>query len=641
MKGTTLHAITFHSEPDMRTLLSLLTALSLTLPQAAWAAAGDAIKGLGYRTKKYHVSYELHPDSKNVITTSVVTQVLDEKLLESMKTFTITYSTSAEEVSVIEALTIKADGTKREVPKSNYQLEVNSSQEEGVPPAFSDETVLTIVFPELEVNDSVSVVFKKVQKEQFFPGHFAMAQSFSVSRPYESVIVDVDAPQAMPLKTSIHKLKEEFRKEENGRQKMRWTFTNPTPVETDFGPHSVYTWGDEPSFIMSSFPSYKDIATSYGERATKKAAVTERIKLLADQLVKGETKQEEVVRALYEWVSKNITYAGNCIGIGAVVPRDLDFVLDNKMGDCKDHATLLQALLNAKGIPNTQALIGAGPIYTLPSPPLVTAVNHVISYIPSLDLFLDATAQDHPFGSIPSVLEGKPVLLVDGFQDGLKAKSKKAEVRKQLVDGKLEYLPDGSIKGTTDVTLFGQAAHFASIGFEKMTPEKKEEFAKQLERSLGEGSSSQMKYDYKENSRDQFKIGYSYTMPNVIKIGSAMGLEISLPFSPSAISAEVRHKGDKPIRTYDFKCSGFETEERYSITFPEKTKILAIPDPVNVKNEYIEYSSSYALEGRTVTAIRKMVDRTPGPTCKPSVDELYREAGEVIRGDIEAQIVVK
>ena len=30
------------------------------------------------------------------------------------------------------------------------------------------------------------------------------------------------------------------------------------------------------------------------------------------------------------------------------LPRDLTFVLDNKMGDCKDHATLLQALLAAK-----------------------------------------------------------------------------------------------------------------------------------------------------------------------------------------------------------------------------------------------------------------------------------------------------
>ena len=37
------------------------------------------------------------------------------------------------------------------------------------------------------------------------------------------------------------------------------------------------------------------------------------------------------------------------MGIGAVVPRDMDVVLDAKMGDCKDHATVMQALLASHG----------------------------------------------------------------------------------------------------------------------------------------------------------------------------------------------------------------------------------------------------------------------------------------------------
>lgn len=87
-------------------------------------------------------------------------------------------------------------------------------------------------------------------------------------------------------------------------------------------------------------------------------------------------------RALYDWVATHITYAGNCIGIGAVVPRDLPFVLDNRMGDCKDHATLLQALLAARGIKSTQALVNAVPkqMKVLSVPDNLKIANGFLSY---------------------------------------------------------------------------------------------------------------------------------------------------------------------------------------------------------------------------------------------------------------------
>ena len=76
-------------------------------------------------------------------------------------------------------------------------------------------------------------------------------------------------------------------------------------------------------------------------------------------------RPRERARLLYEWVSRNITYGGNCIGVGAVVPRDLDVVLDNRMGDCKDHATLLQSLWSAAGLRSEQVLVNAGEQYDL------------------------------------------------------------------------------------------------------------------------------------------------------------------------------------------------------------------------------------------------------------------------------------
>ena len=80
------------------------------------------------------------------------------------------------------------------------------------------------------------------------------------------------------------------------------------------------------------------------------------------------------------------------------------------MGDCKDHTTLLQALLAVKGIASTPVLINSGDAYTLPEVPAVDIFNHVINYVPSLDLYADSTARYTSFGLLPFDDSGKPVI---------------------------------------------------------------------------------------------------------------------------------------------------------------------------------------------------------------------------------------
>ena len=110
-------------------------------------------------------------------------------------------------------------------------------------------------------------------------------------------------------------------------------------------------------------------------------------------------------------MQKEISFAGNCLSGGDVVPRDTEFVLNMKRGDCKDHATLLQAMLSSAGIPSTQALIDRGEMYELPELPCWQAFNHVINYLPDFKTFVDATSTRSPFGELPSQERGKAVLL--------------------------------------------------------------------------------------------------------------------------------------------------------------------------------------------------------------------------------------
>ena len=84
-------------------------------------------------------------------------------------------------------------------------------------------------------------------------------------------------------------------------------------------------------------------------------------------------------------MKKNIRYVGVYLSAGRVVPHDAASVLRNKFGDCKDKATLMAALLAAKGIASEQVLINFGNAYTLPDPPNMAAFNHVILYLPEFE----------------------------------------------------------------------------------------------------------------------------------------------------------------------------------------------------------------------------------------------------------------
>ncbi len=230
---------------------------------------------------------------------------------------------------------------------------------------------------------------------------------------------------------------------------------------------------------MSSFESQREIVQRYVERAAPKAAVTPRIQALADQITQGVEGPQAQAQALFDWVAREINYAGNCVGIGAVVPRDLPVVLDNRMGDCKDHATLLQALLQSRGIASHQVLVNAGSMFNLPPVPVVSMVNHVINYVPSLGLFLDSTDSETLFGDLPVTVQDKPVLAA---ADGVPARTPKEPGRaSQQVKAVYRIAADGSFQGEVKLQAQGRFGQQMRVGLKALN---KDQFGSGCEAAL-------------------------------------------------------------------------------------------------------------------------------------------------------------
>ncbi len=572
--------------------------------------------------------------------------VLREDAVESLKQHTINYSTSAEKIEVLEAYTTKADGRRIDAAKNNFQLNVNSGRK-GAPPAFSDQSSLTVVFPDVAVGDTVTVVYNRVITDPLFPKQFSSLWSFTKDVIYDDARISYSIPLSLNAKYKNYGLTEIMNKQENGRQLLSWTFKNLDVKRKKYSETPIKEIGDDPGVAISTFPSYAALAESYGARANPKAKVTDQIQALADGITKGKTTPREQAKALYDWEIDNMTYAGNCIGIGSVVPRDLDFVLKNKMGDCKDHATLLQALLSAKGITSTQALIGVNDIYKLPDIPLVEIINHVINYIPSLDIYADATS-GMSFDFLDRRISGKPVLLVNGYKDG--TTTPKYPTVQYKIDAKVTIAEDGTADGITTIATTGPrgASHDFQQQIKNMTSKKlKEESEDALEHSGYQGTVTMDSGTWDEKTMT-YTVSVRYHYQDYAHIGTPGAINVEPPFSHQIIGTSISQvmqglaQKDSDKLTHGFLCHvGALAEENYQYVFPKNMNILAVPSDVSASTNVQTYTSKYALSGQTLNISRKMNGTPPGPICAPEIEGEYRQLAVKVWPDLKAQIVYK
>ena len=122
----------------------------------------------------------------------------------------------------------------------------------------------------------------------------------------------------------------------------------------------------------------------------------------------------EASRAVYNWVVKNTRYVALEFGIYGYKPRRCVQTVTRGWGDCKDKATVIVTLLEELGVPSTIVILRTqmrGDFRsTIPS---LAAFDHAIVYVPSLDLYLDGTAEYTGSSELPDMDSGALALLVN------------------------------------------------------------------------------------------------------------------------------------------------------------------------------------------------------------------------------------
>ncbi len=594
-----------------------------------------------YIDKIWHGTYDVEADGRVTETVVHRFQVLQEGRLEQFKVYSYSYSTSIQTGEVLEAYTLKKDGRHIPVPAANYQTQINQGRGQAGP-AFSDRTRVSVVFPDLAVGDSVHIAYKLVEREPMFPGQFSMVRTFSPFGATEDARVTVRLPQTMEVKTEAHHMVAQPAVTSAGKRTLEWRYANTTPrpysEDDDSGLWSIE---ESPVVMVSTFATYEAIAAAYGARALPKAQPSTRVRELAREVIGKETLPREKARLLYEWVSRNITYGGNCIGVGAVVPREVDGVLDNKMGDCKDHATLLQALLAAANVISEQVLINAGDQYELPQTPVVSMVNHVMNYLPELQVYVDATAKDIPFGYLPQGTYGKPVIHVGARQALATVANDKHELNEQRLQMNLKLDSNGSASGTMQVALKGVQAARARAYFRELTGEGEKDFVKNTLSRAGLRGRGALQRNSTQGLSDQYAFSIAFEIDNYLRGGANGGFYLAPVVGTPMAVMNFAGAQDRPAQKRRTPCGGFHSYETYEIDLPANIRLISMPDDAQVNGSLLDFKARYEKTSSGLRVNREVHDKTPVSVCSIAMSAEFAKQVGPIGENLSTQLLYK
>jgi hypothetical protein len=536
-------------------------------------------------------------------------------------------------VKVIEAFTELPSGER--IPVAADAVRVVDEERSDGAAMFTSLKTQVVIFPKISVGARAHSTMVSHTHTPLFPGQFVFLRSLGTTVEYGHLEFNISHDPAIRMLADSRGFKGgRLTDGPDGSVRYRYTYAQPVIQPSESGQVSSRDYG--PYVHLSTFDSPLAIGRVYEQSAAPKAAVTPAVKTLADEITSGIQDPKTQAAALYHWVSQEIRYVAIFLGSGGVVPNPADHVIRNRYGDCKDKTTLLIALLAAKGIEASTALINSGSAYEIPRLGSVSPFNHVITYIPQWDLYLDPTAELAPFGILPISVLDKPTVLTALNRLG---RTPKLDAKTNGIKSvtKIQIKADGQMTGTVSSLYAGNSDYNARLSFVDHEGEFKERIAvSNLSANRQSGVGRYAPTDARDLNMPFANKG-TFTLDPVANFPGPGALSIPLGLTPSYISRLSFNRPRERV-LFPFTCLSYRYEETYEVEFPAEAKVTRIPADASFNESGLFYQSTYRLSGQVVTVTRVINVQRPSMVCQTEDHQLIRRLHPVVQRDIRAQV---
>jgi tetratricopeptide (TPR) repeat protein len=283
---------------------------------------------------------------------------------------------------------------------------------------FYDTRLRVLRFEEFEDGDLVEIAYLRTETgESNETGPYSGGLIF-VGREIPVALQEVElmaAEELMPSWELVHLDGEPTSStDENGTRRVRWRWRNLEAVPTDVPPAPPMLV--IPHLVFSNHPEWGDLADWYLRHVAPRVRVSQQVEDTAQRLVSGVDDRSQRIAKLYRFVTNEVRYVALEFGEHRFRPFSADWVLHHKIGDCKDKAALLVALLDAVDIPARMVMIRTSDLGPIANELAILEVfNHAIVYLPEDEMWLDGTASGHAPALPPAVDQGATAMVINGL----------------------------------------------------------------------------------------------------------------------------------------------------------------------------------------------------------------------------------
>lgn len=386
----------------------------------------------------------------------VVFQPLTDEAAAGAREFAFEYQGDRQTVTLRAAKVYRADGKVDEAIESG-----ESGANNPALAMYTSTRTFYVHFPRLNAGDVVELRYRieDVALRNEIADYFGEVEYMGTDEPIASseyVLITPKAKKFYVDASSVPGVKLET-KDEGEQRIYRFLASDVEPIS----PEPVMPpWSEVlPHVHVSTFKAWDEVGSWYWGLARDQFDVDDEVRKRVKEITKGITDDARKVKAVYKYATQT-RYVALEFGLEGIRPRRCAQTLARGWGDCKDKATLIVTMLRELGIPSTIVLVRTGMRGGIGADPASLApFDHAIAYVPSLDLYLDGTAEHTGSTELPvmdrgsfalQVNEGKPKLV------RLPQPPPEASITRRKLE--LTLAPDGTTQFGLDLQVNGAYA---------------------------------------------------------------------------------------------------------------------------------------------------------------------------------------
>jgi tetratricopeptide (TPR) repeat protein len=576
----------------------------------AHAPAAKDYSQQAYVVEEFSEKMRFENDGAGSDQTDARIKIVSESGVQALGQLKVGYSALSDKLEIAYVRVHKPDGTVITAQESAIQDLTFPDA-----PVYTDYHEKHISVPSLRPGDVLEYRFIRNIVSPLTPGQFWASYDFTSKGIVLDEQLEINVPKDRQITLKTKPGYSPTTKDEGDRRIYHWTNSHLSDDEDAKKKDKKKPKKDEvPTVQLTTFRSWQEVGTWYANLERERRMPDASVKAEADTLVKGKSTDMEKVKALYDYVSRNIRYVSLSFGLGRIQPHAASEVLANGYGDCKDKNTLLAALLDAEGFKSTSVLIGSQRKLD-PDVPSPMQFDHVITRVPvdGKEIWLDSTPGVAPFRMLSSNLRGKQALAIS--PDG------KAELVWTPTDLPFEAFDRTTIEGSVSDT--GKLTAHVSItsrgdneiglrfGMRRLPSSHWKDIFDYMLRTtrLRGGDITNLKASDPSDTDKPIQVDFDVTAYNYFDWSAAeskFGLPLSTISLPSVKGSSDDDDDDDADSSSEPKIDFGAIQENVAelkFTFPAKYKVKP-PIAVDIRRDYAEYHSTYKYEGDVLTSKR-------------------------------------